>query len=89
MTAPRILLVDDDPAERELMAIAQAEFAPDLALTAVADLTAAAAALAAGAWRLVLTDLHLGRERGTGLLRHPRLGAVPLQRHAVAPLHAL
>lgn len=82
MSALRILLVDDSPAERELAGEAIAEFAPDLELTTVGGRDELLAWLANEPLPdLLLIDLHLGPDRGSAIaaeLRDHPAQAVPL-----------
>ena len=68
----RVLLLDDSPAERELMHEAAQEFAHKVTLVAVATPLEAMDELALCAADLVLIDLHLGRWNGRELLAQVR-----------------
>lgn len=76
MTALRVILVDDNPAERELVIEAFAEFAPDVELTTLGSRAELFSHLDINIPpHLVLLDLHLGPDLGDDI-------ALQLQGHA-------
>ncbi len=76
----RVLLLDDSPAERELVLTALGEFGGDLDLRATGSPQEAELLMETFAPELVLIDLHLGRWSGRELLTRlrGRVGAVIL-----------
>lgn len=82
--AARVLLIEDDPSIARFVEMALEDLSPPDAAAAVSlqvvrDLAAAAAALAAGDWQLVISDLMLPDGSAETLLAqgHARAGAAP------------
>jgi len=74
MTTPYVLLIDDNPADRQLMEMAAEEFRADLTLRTCASFAEAQVLLDAGPRPdLVVTDLNLGSDDGSTLIAGLRL----------------